>query len=126
MIYVVSGSREFPDLQFVSDYIWQNVKPYDTLIHGGARGVDKTCGNRAKSIGANVVEVPANWKIYGMAAGAIRNSEMIACVAEHQKLGNEVMALIFWDVRSRGTADFIRKIEKTEIPYKLFTLKTRS
>jgi hypothetical protein len=126
MIYVVSGSREFPDMDFVRDYMWQTIEGYDTLIHGGARGVDQKCAAMAKGCGADVVEVPAQWEKFGKKAGPIRNGEMIASTYQHQQLGNKVMALIFWDGKSKGTANFMYQLKQTEIPYKLFTLEVRS
>lgn len=125
MIYLVSGSREFPDMQFVKDYIWHNLKPYDTLIHGTARGVDQACARMAKGCGSDVIGVPAQWDIYGKKAGAIRNGEMLESLLEHKRQGNTILALIFWDGVSKGTANFIYQADLKNVPYKLFNVKVK-
>ena len=46
------------------------------IIHGAARGADSLAGQWGKSKGLPVVEIPANWDVYGNAAGSIRNQWM--------------------------------------------------
>jgi hypothetical protein len=122
MIFIVSGSREFPDLGFVKDYIQDHVELGDTLIHGGARGVDKMAATIAANKGAHVVTVPAQWDKYGKAAGPIRNQEMIECGLEHKKRGCKVRALIFWDGKSKGTKHFLDTAVKLRLSHYLMTL----
>ena len=49
----------------------------DTIIHGGARGVDTQAGDQAESLGFVVEVFNADWTQYGRAAGPIRNKAMI-------------------------------------------------
>ena len=120
MIYVVSGSRDFPDLGMVKDYIKDHVKPGDTLIHGGARGVDRKAAAVASEWGAYIVTVPADWDRHGKSAGVIRNTQMIESALEHQSRGCEVCGLVFWDGVSRGTKHFIDTAEKLGLRHYVF------
>ena len=56
----------------------------------------------------------ADWEKHGKAAGPIRNREMVEWVAER-----ESYAVAFWDGKSRGTTDCIRRIRERKIPLKV-------
>ena len=43
------------------------------LLHGGARGADRTIGRAAHQLGWPVEVLPADWRRHGRAAGPIRN-----------------------------------------------------
>lgn len=47
------------------------------IIEGGARGADLLARTAAEDTGLDVVELPANWKKYGLPAGPIRNRKML-------------------------------------------------
>jgi predicted Rossmann fold nucleotide-binding protein DprA/Smf involved in DNA uptake len=95
----IVGSRDFPRLELVGGKINAlAVKAGGasnlTIISGGARGVDAEAERYARSIGAEVVVVPADWDGLGKSAGFIRNKEIVA-------RAHRVVA--FWDGESRGT-----------------------
>jgi hypothetical protein len=47
------------------------------IIHGKAKGADSFAGAWALANGMGVAEYPANWSMYGKAAGYYRNLEML-------------------------------------------------
>ena len=47
------------------------------LLHGGARGADRTIGRAAFQLGWPVEVLPADWRRHGRAAGPIRNRELL-------------------------------------------------
>jgi len=52
--------------------------PADSIvIEGGAKGADSLARIAAQDTGLDVVEMPANWKRYGLPAGPIRNRRML-------------------------------------------------
>lgn len=52
-------------------------RPVLQLIHGGARGADRSIGAVAAELGWPVLEMPAQWQRYGRGAGMIRNGQML-------------------------------------------------
>ena len=47
------------------------------LFHGGARGADQAIAAAAERLGWSAEAVPAQWARYGVAAGPVRNREML-------------------------------------------------
>ena len=79
MKVLVCGGRNFIDKEAIEcalNYAHDR-KGISCLIHGDCRGVDRICGDWAKSKGVPVLVVPANWDFYGNKAGPIRNKWMI-------------------------------------------------
>jgi hypothetical protein len=82
-----------------------------TVIEGEARGADKLARVVAEELNLPVDQYPANWELYGRAAGPIRNSEMLiegkadAVVAFHSDLP-----------RSKGTGNMVRQALKAGRP----------
>lgn len=79
---LVCGGRDYADRVTVFGYLdrlWRESAPLDALeiIQGGATGADalarEWCCNRE----VPYVNVPANWKLHGKAAGPIRNQKML-------------------------------------------------
>lgn len=69
------------------------------VYSGTAKGIDEAGEAWAKTQGIPVRRFPANWELYGKAAGHVRNREMIAAEAEG--------LIAIWDGLSRGTEDCI-------------------
>ncbi len=86
------------------------------VIHGGAKGVDTIAAKAADFLGIETVCFPAQWHMYGRAAGPIRNTQMI-------KEGKPDYLLAFHpDINnSKGTKHMISEAKKHKIPYKLVT-----
>lgn len=91
----------------------------DVIIEGGAPGVDVIARDVLQNRGYRVIEVPAEWKKYGKAAGPRRNSKMLAMepdlvVAFHRNLK-----------ASRGTADTVQKAMGLGIKTEVVTVEVR-
>lgn len=93
---VICGSRSIKSLN-ISRYIRSS--SIGCVISGGAIGIDTIAEKWAK---ANKIEFLAylpNWKLYGKAAGLVRNKEMVdACD----------IVFAFWDGKSKGTLDTLK------------------
>jgi len=99
MRVAIVGSRDFVPLKQVEKYV-QTLKAEDTIITGGARGVDKAAEKAGKKRGLNVRVFCPDWERYGRAAGMLRNSDVV---------NNCDRLAAFWDGASTGTHDAIRK-----------------
>lgn len=101
------------------DRYWNNVPkikerlaklPEGTLIlHGCCRGADTLAGLAAMVLGLPIQTFPADWEKHGLAAGPIRNRQMLdekpdLVIAFHPDLS-----------KSKGTADTVREAEKRGI-----------
>lgn len=79
-IELIAGSREFPNLKMVEDYVWDDLESGTLVITGGARGVDTTACVEAKARGLHTKEFPVTgteWMLFGRRAGRMRNMHMI-------------------------------------------------
>ncbi len=85
---------------YISD---ETFKLIDTIISGGAKGIDTCAKKFANFYKFKFVELLPDWKTYGKRAGFIRNDEIV-------KEADLVIA--FWDGKSKGTLDTITKAEK--------------
>lgn len=98
MKIAIVGSRDYDRLDLVVAYV-KNLPPGTVVVSGGARGVDRVAANTATSCGFPVVEYRADWTL-GKQAGFERNTMIV-------DQSDEVIA--FWDGKSGGTLDTIRK-----------------
>ena len=89
----IVGSREFPDMNMVKEFV-RSLPPGTTVVSGGARGVDQIAEMEAKACGLATIIFPAYWQRDGKAAGFIRNKLIV-------EAADRVVA--FWDESSRGT-----------------------
>lgn len=105
----VIGSRKYPDLGFVREFIRRLARrdPTATVVSGNALGVDRAAEIEARAVGLVVVSLPADWDTHGKAAGFIRNGEIVRRC--------DVVAA-FWDGNSKGTADTVGKAEAARKP----------
>ncbi len=100
MKVIIAGTRTIANAALVEQAIAESGFEITELVSGCADGVDRLGELWAERVGVPVVRYPANWKVYGKAAGPIRNQAM----ADHAD------ALIgVWDGWSRGTIDMIRR-----------------
>jgi hypothetical protein len=75
-IVIIAGSRDLYDMSALEKAISEYPYPIDTIITGGASGMDE-CGKRfALDHGLDHIEVLPEWKKFGMRAGFIRNEIM--------------------------------------------------
>jgi len=102
MTLAIIGSRNCPPI----DILAQLKSIPDTIVSGGARGVDTYAREFARVHGLRMIEYFPNYERYGRIAPLIRNRSIIDecdCV------------LAFWDGQSRGTKaalDYAREQQK--------------
>lgn len=112
MKLIIAGKRDFYDyekLKVEVDKLRKVIK-IDEIVSGRASGADKLGERYAREHNIPVKAFPANWEVYGRAAGPIRNKKM-ALYAD---------ALIaFWDGESRGTKNMILQMKEQKKPYYL-------
>lgn len=102
-IVCINGSRSIKELN-ISSYLSPNYPA--AVVAGGANGVDTIARDWAKSHHIEYIEYPAQWQIYGKAAGVVRNHEMVDFADE---------LISFWDGKSTGTKeaiDYAKKMDK--------------
>ncbi len=108
---IVCGSREFEHynyLKSVLDDFFSTVEDKDiTIISGGCSGIDQLGEMYAEDNDLKMQRYPAQWKIYGKAAGPKRNREMVA-IAD--------MVIAFPKKSGRGTKSLISYANKKGIP----------
>lgn len=108
---IVTGSREWDDYAAIEDALAS--LPKDSVImEGGARGADGHARFAAKVLGLRVETYPADWDIYGRAAGSIRNQKMLDAGAD--------LVLAFPLPGSRGTWDMVRRAERAGIEVRVW------
>ena len=98
---IVAGSRSFSDFDRLAadlDRLLVRRFPDVEIVSGGASGADALAERYARSRGLAFRAFPADWRRWGKLAGPIRNRQM----ADY---GSAVV--VYWDGRSRGTADMI-------------------
>lgn len=109
-LILVCGGRNYRDRQRIREVLdeYMPPRPIDppTIIHGGARGADKTAADVAMHEGFWVTAHPANWVRYGKAAGPIRNREML----------DRVPDLVIAFPGGTGTADTVAEARRRGIP----------
>lgn len=116
MIVVICGDRHWTD----RDKIYQRLLllPFDAaVVHGDCpTGADRIADQIAREMGFVVVPVPADWTKYGLSAGPIRNSQMIA-------MGPWLVIAFHSDIngKSKGTKDCVNKARARGIPVEIIT-----
>ena len=109
MKIAIVGSRNWTDEQAVIDYV-NKLAPHDTVISGGARGVDTFAEHAARRRGLEFKCFPANRARSGTSAGFRRNAEIVAAA-------DRIVA--FW-AGSLGTAHTIRLAQEAKKPVDVF------
>ena len=104
---IVAGGRNFTDYALLSatltDVLKINEGVDTVIVSGGCQGADSLGERYAGEHGLQVVRFPAEWVVYGKAAGPIRNRKMVKYASEETGI-----LVAFWDGESRGTANMIR------------------
>ena len=107
MKVIVAGSREGFVARNVFEAIEESKFPITEIVSGTARGVDRDGEYYARCNKLALKQFPANWNLYGKAAGYIRNKEM-ALYAD---------ALVaVWDGKSLGTKNMIETMKSLNKP----------
>ena len=103
MKVIIAGSCTSNDYEFLKKKINELNLEITEVVCGGARGVDSLGQRYAEELGIPVKMFPAQWDLYGKAAGMIRNKEM-------GKYADYLIA--FWDGKSKGTLNMINFMEQ--------------
>ena len=106
MKLLIVGSRSITDFE-LSPYIPKEV---DTIISGGADGVDRLAEQYADSHHLSKYIIRPRYDLYGRAAPLRRNEQMV-------DMADAV--LIIWDGHSKGTQYTLKYAEKKNKPIKL-------
>lgn len=102
---IIAGGRDFDNYQALEakcDKYLCNIAKTERIqiVCGEANGADKLGKRYAKNRRYSVKLFPANWDLFGPAAGPLRNGEM----ADYASV-----LIAFWDGKSKGTADMIKQ-----------------
>lgn len=116
MKIAIVGTRTFNDYTSMKEFIFEHIKLEDItyIISGGASGADTLAEKFAEEYGFygdNLIIHKADWKYYGHYAGNIRNG-LIAADTD--------MLFSFWDGKSPGSKDMLKKIKKIGKPYFIY------
>ena len=86
------------------------------LLHGGARGADRTIGRAAHQLGWPVEVLPADWRRHGRAAGPIRNRELLELAISRAEALSSAAApasvLVVAFPGGAGTASLVREARR--------------
>ncbi|CAB3798793.1 DUF2493 domain-containing protein [Pararobbsia alpina] len=79
MKIIVCGSRDYAQQGYLESWLdrFHSVTPVSLLIYGGATGADRLAATWATKNDIPTALYPAQWKSYGLAAGPIRNAQML-------------------------------------------------
>ena len=117
MKILVTGDREWSDRETMLGYLSGIRDKITCLVHGDCRGADKMADRIVRSWGVKSISYPAEWDLYGKAAGVMRNSQML-----QENLDIELVLAFHTNIeKSRGTKDMIEKARKRSIPVVLVT-----
>lgn len=109
MKVAIVGSRNLTvDLK---KFLPENIK---VIVSGGAIGIDTFAKNYALENNIQLIEFLPNYKLYGIKAPLIRNTQIV-------EYSDVVFA--FWDGKSKGTLDTIKKTQLYNKKLFLYRLK---
>ncbi len=114
MIVIVTGSRDWTNSKVIFDALdaCHATTPIEVLVNGGARGADDISTEWAIHNKVECVIVPAEWDLYGKAAGMRRNRKMLDMYPKAHVLG-------FPLGRSPGTRGCLAEAKKRGMPYRV-------
>lgn len=116
-ILLVAGSRTFNDASLLYDKLdfYLQGREEVLIVHGGARGADSLANKYAKDRNYKTKVFLPDWNRYGKKAGILRNIEMFEYISKYQNIG----CVVFWDGKSRGTANGIKLAQKYNTPLRV-------
>jgi hypothetical protein len=112
MRVLICGDRLWDDKELIRATVQALLKKHKKLvvIDGTAPGADRLGHEVAKELKLGFQRFPADWMRYGLAAGPIRNRQML-------KEGRPDLVLAFHDdlKMSKGTKDMIKVAQKAGV-----------
>lgn len=115
---LIFGSRDYCNAQRVLDELTalQDTEGVKVVIEGEAKGADTLGRLAAEQLNIPVVKFPANWKVYGRAAGSIRNQQQLDEGKPNYYLGFSS----HWET-SKGSLDMLQRLTKAKVNGKVIT-----
>lgn len=108
MKIAIIGSRETGNINFEQKLERMFlISGHDTIISGGARGIDTLAAQFARKHGIKLLEFRPDYTTYGRGATFVRN-RLIVDVAD--------VVVAFWNGTSRGTKYTIEYAKKKYVP----------
>jgi hypothetical protein len=116
MRVLVCGGRDYGNTAEERKALYAVLNSLDVtlLIEGGARGADALGKAWADYRGIKSHQFPANWELYGKAAGAVRNKQML-------DVGKP--DLVVACKGGRGTANMVSQASSAGVPVRHVILK---
>jgi hypothetical protein len=96
----IVGSRHFPELERVRDYV-SSLPPGATVVTGGASGVDAAAGEAARSRQLGLIKLPPRFEESSDPAASVRRNQDLVDAAE--------VLVAFWDGHSAGTRKTVER-----------------
>lgn len=116
MRILVCGGREWTNKETILRELSPLKGKSVSIIHGGCRGADVLAGEVSLELGFDTIEIKAEWKKYGRAAGILRNIKMFD---DHQP---DIVLAFHEDIEnSRGTKHMIDYAKRNKCPVRLIT-----
>lgn len=111
---IVCGTRTFTDYELFSKKMNKLVSKLKNiyLLIGDAKGVDRMASRWAFEHMWSYSIWRAKWDKYGNAAGPLRNQKMA-------EKGNAKACIAFWNGKSPGTKDMIKRAKKAGLTVKV-------
>lgn len=114
MKIAIVGSREPGNINFAKELEKRiNIQSGDTIISGGAKGIDSLAAEYATAHGLALVEIRPNYTKNGRGATFIRNREIV---------DNADMVVAFWNGTSKGTKYTIDYANKKGVTTLIITI----
>lgn len=112
---LICGDRNWNCYECIDDFV-KALPPESLIIEGEARGADVMSRQAGIKYGHQVQCFPAEWHIYGRAAGPRRNVQMV-------EIGKPERIVAFHNdiATSKGTAHMIKVAFMRGIPYEVRT-----
>lgn len=109
----IIGSRTFNDYPLLCSVLSNLDIEITEVISGGAKGADSLAKQYAQEQNIPIQEFLPDWKIYGRAAGPIRNKDIVK---------SSDLIIAFWDGKSRGTKSSIDFCDKLNTECKIISI----
>lgn len=105
--FAIVGSRHFTDYELFCEVCDTFKCQMQRIVSGGARGADTLAERYAKENRIELLVFPAEWHLYGKAAGPKRNQQIVD-EADHM--------IAFLAPHSKGTRNSITLAQRKGIP----------
>lgn len=114
MKIAIVGSREPGNINFARELEKRiNIQSGDTIVSGGAKGIDSLAAEYATAHGLALVEIRPDYAKNGRGATFIRNREIV---------DNADMVVAFWNGTSKGTKYTIDYANKKGVTTLIITI----